>query len=284
MSIRPASCPAFCATAGLIEMLIKRIISSAVIISIIAGVIFVDWLCALLVVGFIAVGLYEFFSMLQQKGIGIYKYFGIGMGILIPISIMLRFESTKGWELLFVVFALVFLILMQFRRKENSGVIVDISTTIFGILYVSWFFSFIIKIRYLPQGAGLLTAVLLITKLGDIGAYLVGTRFGKTPLIPWISPKKSVEGSIGGLLFSISGALISKAFLHFSYPHLIYLGVCLGILAQLGDLSESLIKRDCGVKDSGSIFPGLGGVLDSIDSLLFTGPAFYFYISHIIRT
>jgi phosphatidate cytidylyltransferase len=128
-----------------------------------------------------------------------------------------------------------------------------------------------------------LSTVLLITKLGDIGAYIVGMRFGKTPLIPRISPKKSVEGSIGGLLFSISGALVSKAFLHFSYLHLISMGIFLGILGQLGDLSESLIKRDCEVKDSGNIFPGLGGVLDAIDSLLFTAPAFYFYISNVLK-
>ncbi|MCX5703854.1 MAG: phosphatidate cytidylyltransferase [Candidatus Omnitrophica bacterium] len=261
----------------------KRIISSALLISVITGTIFIDWLCSALVIFFIIAGLYEFFTMLEHKGIRIYKYFGIGMGIIIPFSIMFRFEPTKGWELLFIVLALVFLILMQFRRRKNQGVIVDISTTLFGILYVSWFFSFLIKIRYLSGGIGLLSTVLLITKLGDIGAYLVGVRFGKTPLMPHISPKKSVEGSIGGLVFSIAGALISKGFLHFNYLHLIFLGVFLGILGQLGDLSESLIKRDCEVKDSGQIFPGLGGVLDSIDSLLFTAPAFYFYISNTPR-
>jgi phosphatidate cytidylyltransferase len=264
-------------------MLTKRIISSAIIIGIIVGTIFIDWLCSLLIIVFIIIGLYEFFTICEHKGINIYKYFGIGMGIVIPLSIMSHFEPTKGWELLFIVLALFFLILMQFRRRQNSGVIVDISTTLFGILYVSWFFSFLIKIRYLPSGIGLLSTVLLITKLGDIGAYIVGMRFGKTPLIPRISPKKSVEGSIGGLLFSISGALVSKAFLHFSYLHLISMGIFLGILGQLGDLSESLIKRDCEVKDSGNIFPGLGGVLDAIDSLLFTAPAFYFYISNVLK-
>lgn len=159
----------------------------------------------------------------------------------------------------------------------------DISTTIFGILYVSWFFSFLIKIRYLPGGIGLLSTVLLITKLGDIGAYLIGSRFGKIPLMPRISPKKSVEGAIGGLLFSIVGAVVSKVFLNFTYLHLMLMGISLGILGQLGDLSESLMKRDCQVKDSGDIFPGLGGVLDSIDSLLFVAPVFYFYIIVIIK-
>jgi phosphatidate cytidylyltransferase len=130
---------------------------------------------------------------------------------------------------------------------------------------------------------GLLATVLLITKLGDIGAYLVGSRFGKTPLIPRISPKKTIEGAIGGLIFSILGAFISRPFLGFSYLHLIVLGIVFGIVGQLGDLSESLIKRDCQVKDSGKILPGMGGILDEIDSLLFTAPTFYFYMSLVLR-
>jgi len=229
------------------------------------------------------IGLYEFFTMLENKGIKIYKYFGIGMGAVIPLSILFRFELTKRWELLFVVLAILFLILMQFRRRENSGTVVDISTTIFGILYVSWFFSFLIKIRNLEAGIGLLAAVLLITKLGDIGAYLIGSRFAKTPLVPHISPKKSVEGAGGGLIFSILGALISRAFLPLPYAQLIFFGIFLGILGQLGDLSESLIKRDCQVKDSGKFVPGIGGVLDLIDSLLFTAPAFYFFMNIILK-
>jgi phosphatidate cytidylyltransferase len=205
------------------------------------------------------------------------------MGAVIPLSIIFRFELTKKWELSFIVIMLLFLILMQFRRRQNTGVVVDISTTLFGILYVSWFMSFLIKIRYLEGGAGLLSSVLLITKLGDIGAYLVGSRFGKTPLLPHISPKKTVEGAVAGLFFSVVGALASRPFLGFSYAHLVILGVCFGALGQLGDLSESLIKRDCGVKDSGKILPGMGGILDELDSVLFTAPVFYFYITLAVR-
>lgn len=271
-------------------MLVKRIISSIILITIIALAVIIDWhgllrvsLCGLVITFFIITGLYEFFTMLQHKGIKIYKYFGISMGAIIPISIVFRFELTKNWELLFIVVALLSLIVMQFRRRDNVGVIVDISTTIFGILYVSWFFSFLIKIIYLHRGMALLTCVLLSTKLGDIGAYLIGSRFGKTPLIPRISPKKSIEGSIGGLLFAVSGAVVSNIFLNFNYLHIIFIGFSLGVLGQLGDLSESLMKRDCQVKDSGRVFPGLGGALDTIDSLLFSAPAFYFYMSTILK-
>lgn len=266
----------------------KRALSSAVLISLIAASIIIDykyklWLCDILIIILSIAGLYEFYGMLEHKGIKVYKYFGIGLGTVIPLSIIFRFELTKNWELLFVVLAMLFLILMQFRRRQNAGVIVDISTTLFGILYVAWFFSFLIKLKYInSNGMGFLTACLLITKLGDIGAYLVGSSLGKHPLMPSVSPKKSVEGAVGGLFFSVLGALIAKPLIHFTVFHLIAIGIFLGITAQLGDLSESLIKRDCQVKDSGSLFPGIGGVLDSIDSLIFSAPIFYFYLSAVL--
>lgn len=256
----------------------KRLLSS---FGIIAGVVLLlsrPWLTGLGVTALVLVGLFEFFTMLEHKGISLYKYFGTGMGVILPLSIMLRFELTKGWELLFIVIGLLFLILMQFRRRDSSGVVIDISTTIFGILYVAWFLSFLIRIRYLPNGMWLLASVILITKLGDIGAYLVGSRVGKHALLPRVSPKKTIEGALGGLAFSVAGALLSKSILDFSYAHLVALGVCLGCIGQLGDLSESLMKRDCQVKDSGAWFPGMGGVLDIVDSLLFTGPVFYLYM------
>jgi phosphatidate cytidylyltransferase len=263
-------------------MLLSRIFSAILLVAIIIATVYLRWLFNIAIVVFIAIGLYEFFTMLEKKGIMVYKYFGVGMGIVIPLSIILDFRLTKKWELLFIVLALLFLILMQFRRRQNTGVIVDISATLFGILYVSWFLSFLIKIRYLPGGSGLMAAILLITKLGDIGAYLVGSRFGKTPFMPRISPKKTVEGAVAGLAFSVLGALVSKVFLYFSYLHLIFVGVCFGMLGQVGDLSESLLKRDCNVKDAGKILPGMGGMLDELDSLLFTAPVFYFYLNSVL--
>jgi phosphatidate cytidylyltransferase len=262
-------------------ILAKRILSSAVLIGLCAAAVLLRPVFAVVVMTVTVLGLYEFFTMLEKKGISIFKYFGIGMGAVIPASILFQFELTKGWELLFIVVAFLFLIIMQFKRRENHGAVVGISTTIFGILYIAWFFSFLVKIRLLPGGTGLVTAVLVMTKLGDIGAYLVGSSFGRTPLIPRISPKKSVEGALGGLAFSIGGALMSKPLMpdSFSFFHLALVGVCMGILAQLGDLSESLMKRDCGIKDSAAVIPGIGGVLDLIDSLLFTAPVFYFYMT-----
>lgn len=270
----------------------KRIISSVFLIAVTVFGVLIDWFFATLVIFLIALGLYEFFTLIERKGIKIYKYFGIGVGLFIPLSIYHHFELTRGWELLFIVSLLLIIFLMQFARHDNRGAVEGISTLLFGVLYISWLFSFIIKIRYLQleqnflqtSGINLIAALLLITKSGDIGAYLVGTRFGKHPLIAWVSPKKSVEGAFGGFVFSIFAAIASKIFIPgLSYMHLALIGFALGVLGQLGDLSESLIKRDCQIKDSGAIFPGMGGVMDIIDSLLFTAPAFYFYMSFLIN-
>lgn len=263
-------------------MLVKRTISSVALIALAVASVFIEALFGVVVTLFIILGLYEFFTMVENKGINIYKYFGITMGAIIPLSIFFKFEPTRTWELLFIVLALLSLIMMQLKRRESVGTVVGISVTIFGILYISWFFSFLLKIRQLCGGIWFLGLVLMVTKLNDIGAYLVGSRFGKTPLLPRISPKKSVEGSVGGMVFGILSALAFKSVLPFSYSHLIFIGAVLGILGQIGDLSESLMKRDCQVKDSANIIPGIGGILDLIDSLLFTAPVFYFYLSIIL--
>ncbi|TAN60242.1 phosphatidate cytidylyltransferase [bacterium] len=264
-------------------MLKQRLLNTLIWFAVIVLALRYQWIFALCIMGLIAGGLYEFFCLIEKKGIPIYKYFGMAIGVIIPLSILFEFELTRGWELLFIFLALVSLFILQFKRRDNSQAIVGISTTLFGILYVAWFLSFLIKIRNLPAGAGYLAAVILVTKSSDIGAYVIGSGFGRHALIPRISPKKSIEGALGGLLFSVIAAVLSKPFLGFSYPRLIILGIAIGILAELGDLSESLIKRDCQVKDSGSFFPGMGGVLDLVDSLLFTAPVFYFYMSNVLR-
>ncbi|MDD5526203.1 MAG: phosphatidate cytidylyltransferase [Candidatus Omnitrophica bacterium] len=259
----------------------KRIFSSLVLIAGTAAAAAVDWVCGLAVTFIVAAALREFFGMLEKKGLKIYKRFGILVGAVIPFSIMLRFELTRGWELFFLAAGLLTLIILQFSRRDNSGAIVDISVTIFGIIYIAWFLSFLIKIRYMEGGLGLIVVLLLIAKGGDIGAYLIGRRFGRTPLLPRISPRKSVEGAAGGLLFSAAAGTVGGMLLKLpmTFPQLLFIGISLGILAQLGDLSESLVKRDCQVKDSGNFFPGMGGILDVVDSLIFTAPVFYFYLT-----
>jgi len=267
---------------------------SAIVMMILAGLaIAYDRLFITVILLLTAGGLYEFFYLIKKKDIPIYSYVGIFIGLLIPISIYTRFELTKNWELLFIVLGFLLILLLQFARRDNHNAIVGISTTLFGILYISWFFSFLIKIRLmLPgiDGAGikLLAFLVIVTKAGDIGALLVGSKFGKHPLLPKVSPHKSIEGYLGSLAFSVAFAMIFRSFLpsifHFPLIQVALMGAFFGAIGQLGDLSESMIKRDCHVKDSGKLLPGIGGVLDVIDSLLFSAPAFYLFMTSVVNT
>lgn len=267
----------------------SRLISSTIMILLTTGAILSVWGCLVLVLVLTIGGLYEFFYMIKKKGIPIYSYTGILIGTLIPVSIFFHFELTRNWELLFIVLAFLTVLLLQFMRKDNSNAIVGISTTMFGVFYVSWLFSFLIKIRFfLPdmEGTKLLAFILIVTKAGDIGALLIGSRFGRHPLFPRVSPNKSVEGSLGSFIFSAAAAMAGYSLLPsglFPLWHVAFMGAFFGGIGQLGDLSESLMKRDCNIKDSGKLLPGMGGVLDVIDSLLFSAPAFYLYMSAVLN-
>ncbi len=267
-----------------------RCLTAALLIGFVAWVLFwaPAWIFAVVTTTLVGLALNEFFALVERKGIVIERWIGLGIGLMIPLSIFWGFEPTRGWELFFMLVALLTLFLLQLRRRDSSHAIVGISTALFGIFYVSWCFSFLVKLRFvegaaLPAGPWLVAFLVLVTKGGDIGAYLVGSTLGRHTLIPRISPSKTWEGTIGGLLFSLGIALAFRpVFLGIPFGHIVTLGLLLGVLGQLGDLSESLIKRDCQVKDSGQLLPGLGGVLDVLDSLLFTSPVCYFYVQKFL--
>lgn len=237
--------------------------------------------------GMIGCALWEFFGLAEKKGIFVYKYFGILIGMLVPLIIYFHL-GTEGYfdlEPFFIVIACLFTFILLFIRRENSQALSSVAVTMFGLLYIAWFFSFFIKIKFLHGGALLVVFLILVTKMGDVGAYFVGRSIGRHNLIPRISPNKTVEGTIGGLIASVITALICKTFLPpvFSLYHLLLLGFLLAILAQVGDLAESLIKRDCDVKDASNNISGFGGMLDVIDSLLFTAPIFYCYVKVLVK-
>lgn len=150
----------------------------------------------------------------------------------------------------------------------------------FGFAYVPLLMAPLAYIRQEPAGVGWIFFLLASTWLGDTGAYFAGRGFGKTPLFPRVSPKKTREGVLGGLVAAVVGACVFKAFLlpDLSWPLAILVSAVLDIAGVVGDLVESMLKRAFGVKDSGTIMPGHGGVLDRIDSLLFTGPLLWAFI------
>lgn len=265
-----------------IQRLLERVGTSVVLLGGTALVLFradAFWF-GMEVALFSGAALYEFLTLLKKRGIFVYRLFGLTMGLIIPVIATIGFGFTQSGEVLFIVLGCLFLFILQFFRKDNSEALLGISLTLFGILYVSWFLSFVIKLRFLNDGALWVAYLVLVTKSTDVGAYLVGTVFGKHSLIAHISPKKSVEGTLAGLVFSTGVSLLVNPWLPepFGIWHAGLLGLFLGTLGQIGDLSESLMKRFCEAKDSSQVFPGMGGVLDTIDSILFTAPIFYYHL------
>lgn len=262
----------------------KRLISSLVLslVFILSLFVFPKWVFVFLSMLFCGFAAYEFFLLAETKGIPALKAIGVFGAAIIPLGIFKGFETIRGWELLLVFTIIFVLFLIQFTRKQNNQLVVTIAVTLFGIFYTSWLLSFTVRIFLLPQGNLLVGFLLLTTKMGDVSAYICGNKFGRHPLIQRISPKKTIEGAVCAFFATILFSCLSKIYLpQFSIIHLFLLGVLFGILGQLGDLSESLVKRDCNTKDSGYLIPGFGGVLDLIDSLLFTAPVFYFYLIFI---
>ncbi|MBI5022519.1 MAG: phosphatidate cytidylyltransferase [Ignavibacteriales bacterium] len=226
----------------------------------------------------------------------------VGVGIPYPTQTQLVF-------MIILIFVFVILIYELFRNR--GSVLLNASATIFGVLYISLFLGTVIGLRELfvpldfpmsryfnsltsftdPQTAAIVyrwggytvIAILATIWICDSAAYYVGSAFGKHKLFPRVSPNKSWEGAIGGFIFSILAAIIAKyiALEYLSVANAIVIGMIVGVFGQLGDLFESALKRDAGVKDSSTLLPGHGGVLDRFDSLLFAAPLVYFYLDYI---
>jgi phosphatidate cytidylyltransferase len=262
--------------------LARRIVTSTVLLSFVAWSLFYStpFVFSLVALAFITLALFEFFTLLREAKIPSYRLFGVVMGAALPLVIAIEQGATQSGEVLFIVIGCLFLFILQFSTGKNDNALIGIALTLFGILYVSWFLSFTVKMRYLDGGSVWVAYLIIVTKSADIGAYTFGSLLGRHRLIQHVSPKKSVEGLIGGLFLSL---VVSMAFhghlpRFWSYPHLAIVGLLIGIVGQIGDLSESLMKRFCAVKDSGALLPGMGGVLDALDSIQFTAPIFYFHL------
>jgi phosphatidate cytidylyltransferase len=244
-------------------------------------------------------GLAEFYGLAEKRGVACFKWCGLIGGLLLMIGTFLNLTGHLGthdsparvndFETSFLILFVLGLCVRQFVSKTNTSGILSISVTLFGLMYVPWLLNFIQKINFFAgvDGKYFLLYFILITKFSDMGAYVVGSLIGKHKMIPRISPGKTWEG-FGGAIVVSTGA--SVAFVHFFGAHMygmhrlhaVILGVILSSTAVIGDLIESLFKREAGVKDSGSFFPGIGGILDLLDSLLFNAPIMYLYLRHIL--
>lgn len=178
--------------------------------------------------------------------------------------------------LLFIGFALVFL----FRINTIENAARDVAFALMAFLYIPFLLMHLVLLRQTPFGIQWLFVIMMIVMTNDSAAYYTGSAFGKNRLYPLVSPKKSIEGALGGLVGSLCGTHLAKFtfFPQLTFRDAIVTALIVGIVGQTGDLFESLLKRSFGVKDSGTLIPGHGGVLDRLDSILFAAPITYYYV------
>lgn len=234
--------------------------------------------CMVAVAGCLA--LYELYRLCVQMS-SARLMAGIGLVGCIALMMSPHQSALVQTGLLVTVVALLSIpVLMQVPLRESVR---DAAIILTGMLYIGLTLSYLVRIRLLPEGELLLFFLLLVTWTADTAAYYVGTLYGRRALAPRISPKKTVEGLIGGLVGATIIAYAARwSFLpEFAYLDTLALAIILTLAGLWGDLVESAIKRSVGVKDSGGLLPGHGGMLDRLDSLLFTAPAFYYYMTFI---
>ena len=282
---------------GKLHALMLRLLSSAALITLVWATLFWFplWVFALVITLFVAAGLYEFFTMARHRGILVHRPLCIGLGVmfiglvawrslvepgLVPVEMPGVGATTISWMWDIIWPATIIIIFIrQFLRENTFEALGGLATTLFGLAYIAALMSYFFYIRTMDQhqGAWLVLYLILVTKIGDVGAYVIGNLIGRHTLVSRISPRKTIEGFAGAVVFSTVTAVMAQPML--GRPMAPWwsalLGVFLGIAGQLGDLAESLLKRDCQVKDTSALMPGLGGVLDVLDSLLFTAPLFY---------
>ncbi len=291
------------------QTFVRRLSSTLVLWGIVLGAIFsknevmADYFFLTIMSVLAAIGLTEFYDMAEKRGYKVYRPIGILGGLLLVCSTFfyLAFElgvnvgeapsKAADFESAIMVIVVLGLALLQIRDHSEEGSFLATAVTILGLMYVVWLLNFIQKINYFPNidGSGRFFVLyfILVTKFSDVGAYVTGSLIGKHKMIPSVSPGKTWEGFVGAIVISTGLSLLAVRFLGDKLPgmdmrHAFILGIVLSVSAVVGDLVESALKRGSGVKDSGRYLPGIGGVLDLLDSLLFNAPLMYLYMRHVL--
>lgn len=261
----------------------------------------------LLLVAICAMAQLEFYRLLNLPGIPVFRWLGVLCGAAMVTATYFTMGMTGEkmmdaltWEhfVLFVGMVLVFL--RQFPQRNNTQPLATVACTLLGVLYVPYLFNYFTRLVYAweygPQdmrvgdtGRQLIFYLVLVVKSTDVGAFFVGTAIGKHKLFPRLSPRKTWEGFIGGIMCALIASISfvhatrgTFGVLHVSMIDAVILGLLLSLVGTAGDMFESLLKRASGSKDSGAAVPGMGGLLDVLDSLLFGAPVLYFYARFIL--
>nr|WP_256488004.1 phosphatidate cytidylyltransferase [Deinococcus sp. HSC-46F16] len=264
-----------------------RVLTSVVGFAVVSVVVWIGWVALLPALVVLSVmGLFEYIRMLDRNDIDVRRVsLGVfGAAIIVASLPMLPAPPWEGgsWREVVLTVALGYLLVMEVMRPGERP-LERVVYSLFGLLYIPWLLGYFLLLRYTPDGeAGLLyfALPLLATFAADIGGYFGGHFFGRRKLAPEVSPGKTVEGAIGGLAFSFVIVLAMTQLTQIGSPlDALLLSILVASASQLGDLSESLIKRALKTKDSGSSLPGHGGFLDRLDSLLFAVPATYLFLN-----
>jgi phosphatidate cytidylyltransferase len=249
----------------------------------------------ILLFGICMLSLYEYYTLAEEAGWPVSKKTGLLCGAALALSIF-TFGTKMGWtrfpsEIFFspavLSLILIGLVLGTMAARDRGNAFQDIAMTALGLFYVVWNLSHLALIRDLRPDGRLYTFFLFFVIWAmDIGAYGGGARFGRRQLSETLSPKKTWEGVFFGILCSlIAAGLCQAAFLRsVRLSVTLTLALVMAVLGQLSDLSESLFKRNVQVKDSGSLLPGHGGILDRFDSFLLTSPVYYYILIFVIRS
>ena len=277
-----------------------RLLSTIILISLVVWLACIRYSTGLFILASLLclVGQWEFYQMQENKGLKVFKKAGVFCGFiflvvsyidLIGMNASLRYSDAL--ETLAILAAIIGVLTRTVFEHPRETPVNTVALTLFGFFYVPFLFQFILKIvfgmeRVHQDGILLALYLIAITKCTDMGAYATGSLFGRHKMSPHISPKKTWEGFFGGVLIALG---VSVLLVH-SFPqslaiisgwHAVVLGLLISVTSVVGDLAESVIKRDAQSKNSGAIIPGIGGSLDLIDSLLFTGPLFYSYLTFV---
>ena len=230
-------------------------------------------------------GTVELISFMKNKG------FNPSLPLVLTVDAVLIIFATFGLTeylgMVLTIGSIAAFLVILFRGEKAT--IADAATTLMSIIYGGWLPVHLLLLRTLNKGGlhlfnlhfrdgvGYIFLIFMIVTISDIAGYYIGSKFGKKPLWTAISPKKTIEGSIASTVGGILTAVIIGYFIHLEFYHSLIAGILLVVIAQFGDLTESMFKRDAGVKDSSSLLPGHGGILDRADSYVFTGAVAYYY-------
>ncbi len=264
-------------------MLKQRVSTSVVIFFLVFFAIWFGdpWLSILVAIAAVA-GAFEFYrtALTPNKEIPF-----ICLGLIWTLALVLRphYQDTGALPLVITLILVISLVWLLYRPGRQEA-FHNWAWTIAGAFYIGWMLGYWIDLNALVYGKEIVFLAVLTTFINDIGAFCTGKIKGKHALAPYLSPGKTWEGAIGGLLSALVGAVVVFAVINsftplpFTYSQVLLLGCLVSIFAQTGDLVESLLKRNTNIKDSGKLLPGHGGALDRLDSIIFVGPAIYYYV------